>query len=657
MGMILKGDCIEVMKAMKPNSVDAIVCDPPYGLEFMGKEWDKLWDKRMPKENKERYVSPDGCIRKTNPVTNKLNLPNYKAGMEMQLWHIQWLTEAYRVLKPGGSMLVMGGTRTSHRLACAIEDSGFILKDTLAWNYGSGFPKAQDFSKATLKKFLREWLEDVDHFLYKDGDFQFDCPYNCHLCDEVFHFFQAIDQDRENKQDDVQECSHPFGTLAETLSGILCKCKASYASLFFRPAKQDYQLHIISSDGQLSQEEFSDLCQLYSEQLKKAESVDVIPQAYRDSSNVDVLSCEFVLEKFEKFCHSYDISRLPSYKYCNRINQFIQAKLLRGHKIGGLKPAWEPILYAVKPPEGSYVDNVLKWGVGAVNVDECRVGYKDDKDRAVPFGNTKGKKVYGRTSYLESITEDYGDWKTNHKGRFPANVILSHHPECVQVGMKRVKGTAPIGKPSIGKPAKLNRVGSSMNVHPNPMYYSDKDGLETVESWDCHPDCAVRLLDEQSGNLSQVGGPKKTTHDKGMFKIGQPGQVYYDGNAGASRFFYCAKASRGERNAGLEGMERKECFNLGHKDNPGRNAPKKSYPRQNNHPTVKPIKLFEYLIKLVTREGQIILDPFIGSGTTSIAAHNTGRKCIGIEKEDDYLEIAKRRITYWQNQPKQMELR
>ena len=77
---------------------------------------------------------------------------------------------------------------------------------------------------------------------------------------------------------------------------------------------------------------------------------------------------------------------------------------------------------------------------------------------------------------------------------------------------------------------------------------------------------------------------------------------------------------------------------------------------KNNHPTVKPIKLFEYLIKLVTREGQIILDPFIGSGTTAIAAHNVGRKCVGIEKEDEYLTIAKRRIDHWKNQPKQMEI-
>ncbi|TET41749.1 MAG: site-specific DNA-methyltransferase, partial [Dehalococcoidia bacterium] len=124
-------------------------------------------------------------------------------------------------------------------------------------------------------------------------------------------------------------------------------------------------------------------------------------------------------------------------------------------------------------------------------------------------------------------------------------------------------------------------------------------------------------------------------------------------------FFYCAKASRGERNAGLEGMEEKITARGGHgniENDPVSIKLGSKRKMQNDHPTVKPIKLFEYLIKLVTREGQIVLDPFIGSGTTAIAAHNVGRKCVGIEKEDEYLIIAKRRIDYWKSQPQQLAL-
>jgi DNA modification methylase len=110
------GDCVEVMAAMPAESVDAVVCDPPYGLEFMGKEWD-------------RADSPDAFAA----------------------WCETWAREALRVLKPGGHLLAFGGTRTFHRLTCGIEDAGFEVRDCLSWLYGSGFPKSLDVSKAIDK--------------------------------------------------------------------------------------------------------------------------------------------------------------------------------------------------------------------------------------------------------------------------------------------------------------------------------------------------------------------------------------------------------------------------------------------------------------------------------------------------------------------------
>ena len=485
--MILKGDCIEVMKAMKPNSVDAIVCDPPYNLHFMGKDWDK------------------------------------------DLLHEKWLTEAYRVLKPGGSMLVMGGTRTSHRLACAIEDTGFIIKDTLMWLYGSGFPKAQDLGKMIDKRLGKE---------------------------------------------------------REIVDTIPSRMPQAQAKGWGNPG------------------------------------IDRFRDAKKGTVDLDVTTPTTDL-----------------------------AKHWDGFKVGGIKPAYEPIIWAVKPPEGSYVDNVLKWGVGAVNVDECRVRVEsDDNNKRKATGDMGGSDScfgVGNKYRPETLT----------KGRFPANVILSHHPECVQMGMKRVKSGAHHTHKRNNKVTYSGKLKDG-NDFGNP--YADPDGLETVESWDCHPDCAVRLLDEQSGegcNSFRKNPANRTTAFFGNAQYKDYDSVGHNDSGGASRFFYCAKASRGERNAGLEGMEEKE----GQAYRSIRKNRGKGYPEstviKNNHPTVKPIKLFEYLIKLVTREGQIVLDPFIGSGTTAIAAHNTGRKCIGIEKEDEYLTIAKRRINHWKNQPKQMEIR
>jgi len=103
------GDCLDVMRALPDASVDSIVTDPPYGLGFMGRAWDDL---------------PPG---------------------------LPWAQECLRVLKPGGHLLAFGGTRTSHRLAVAVEDAGFEIRDSIAWLYGSGFPKSLDVSKAIDK--------------------------------------------------------------------------------------------------------------------------------------------------------------------------------------------------------------------------------------------------------------------------------------------------------------------------------------------------------------------------------------------------------------------------------------------------------------------------------------------------------------------------
>jgi site-specific DNA-methyltransferase (adenine-specific) len=146
------GDCIKEMAKLESNSVDAIICDPPYGLEFMGKDWDSFGrkTKRNRQENEINSIS-------RGPET-------YKAGIQFQLWVQSWAIEALRVLKPGGYLLAFGGTRTYHRLTCGLEDAGFIIKDTLCWLYGSGFPKSVNISKAFDKSagVVREVVREVD---------------------------------------------------------------------------------------------------------------------------------------------------------------------------------------------------------------------------------------------------------------------------------------------------------------------------------------------------------------------------------------------------------------------------------------------------------------------------------------------------------------
>lgn len=113
---IICGDCVEQMMRMPDNSIDAVVTDPPYGLAFMGKSWD-----------------------------------THKDNAAFQEWCEEWLVECLRVLKPGGHLLAFGGTRTWHRLTCAVEDAGFEIRDSVAWLYGQGFPKSKNVSLAIDK--------------------------------------------------------------------------------------------------------------------------------------------------------------------------------------------------------------------------------------------------------------------------------------------------------------------------------------------------------------------------------------------------------------------------------------------------------------------------------------------------------------------------
>ena len=136
---VIHGDCIEVMAGMDPESVDAIVTDPPYGLEFMGKEWDKL--------GATVEVATEGADR-SHPFRDGTRRVRYgSSATTMQAWHQQWAEAAYRVAKPSAYLLAFGGTRTVHRMTVALEDAGWIIRDMLVWAYASGFPK----SKASLK--------------------------------------------------------------------------------------------------------------------------------------------------------------------------------------------------------------------------------------------------------------------------------------------------------------------------------------------------------------------------------------------------------------------------------------------------------------------------------------------------------------------------
>ena len=349
---VIHGDCLDVMRGMPDASVDAVVTDPPYGLAFMGKEWDH-------------------------------GVPG------ADFWR-----EALRIAKPGAALLAFGGTRTFHRLACAIEDSGWRIYDCLSWMYGQGFPK--------------------------------------------------------------------------------------------------HRTH--------------------------------------------------------------------------------------------LKPAWEPIVFASKK------------GARFVNVEGCRLsgGMNDTPESWAKKGaGGRGSALIGQIS--DGMREAYRNGSIPlPSGRWPANVVLDE---------EAARAVDEMSGESAAKPGRTGTKGGN------------------------------------GGALGAFAG--STASAVGTWPA--------DPGGGASRFFYTAKASRADREDGLEGAEQRRVKLPGKSEgyNPATGEWSGSSDfqlRGNHHPTVKPTDLMRWLCRLVTPPGGTVLDPFCGSGSTGVAANAEGFDFIGIEREAQYVEIARRRI-------------
>lgn len=260
-----------------------------------------------------------------------------------------------------------------------------------------------------------------------------------------------------------------------------------------------------------------------------------------------------------------------------------------------LKPAMELWTLCRKPLEEKTVaENVLKWGVGGINIDGCRVNLSEN-DNDLARINKKDNGMFGVGNNNNNNAQQLKEKGLPPVGRFPANVIHDGSDEVVEMFPNQKSGTRK----------------SSYNI-------GDDDG--------------------KMFNHGIYGKYQSKNYDDVPSSSGS-----------ASRFFYCAKASRSERNRGCEELEEKEAvkqFNEGMEGKLRSNGTviKESIKHRNNHPTVKPVALMRYLCRLITPPKGIVLDPFMGSGSTGIAAELEGFNFIGIELDPEYFKIAEARI-------------
>lgn len=275
-----------------------------------------------------------------------------------------------------------------------------------------------------------------------------------------------------------------------------------------------------------------------------------------------------------------------------------------------LKPASEHWILVRKPiSEKTVAANVLQHGTGGINIDASRIGYSANEN--VDFSRVQDGNIYGSGEVYGKATQKHTTPLFKASGRFPANFILSHNPDCVETGTKKF-GSGELKKSGF-------RVGgaSEHTVGLNGIKNApDNYGTETVAAFECTPSCPVAELDRQSGNRKSSGQYTQGIIPEGaMFgnAKGSNNNMYSD-SGGASRFFYVAKASKKDKGA------------------------------ENTHPTVKSSSLMTYLIKLITPPGGIVLDPFMGSGSTGVAATKAGFDFIGIEKEEEYFNISQKRV-------------
>jgi site-specific DNA-methyltransferase (adenine-specific) len=595
---VICGDCLEVMKDIPDNSIDTIITDPPAGISFMSKTWDS-YTTDLPNPDFLNwfagFVDGEGCFSIHKKNINGIETYDCQFSISLRADDRPILEEIHRTLKIGTlsnkTAHKTGDDNPKARYSISSKSDCVRLAEILR-AAPLRAKKALDFE--LWLEGLREWithkpkewegLKNAREKLMSSRDYT---EYGktagsperrAFISDMTAIFKQALRIAKPGATTLVWAIPRTSHWTATAIENAGWEVRDVITHLFGQgfPKAQDLGKNV----EKLKVGGIKNLKQIGS---KRGIKVETGTQGFSYNK-------EYVPGKC--MGGSQIQGQIPVYEITNKWN---------GWKSHGLKPASEHWIMAVKPNEGTYAQNALKWGVSGLNIDGGRIGTKPrltgtkkngEEIKAIP-SSFKGSGTRNlQTSYDERMKE-------SNLGRFPANLILSC--ECDEV----------------------------------------------VDNKHTNPECSCYMLDEQSGVSKSSNNKWHGENNAPLYGKYNKGirQSTFSDTGGASRFFYQAKASKSERNRGCEGLEEKQYSHDGREKEIENPYQRNKSVATNNHPTVKPIKLMEYLCTLTkTPTGGIVLDPFAGSGSTCIAALNTGRKFIGIEQNLEYVKIAEARI-------------
>ena len=684
---LLLGDCLGILKKLPDNKIDSCVTDPPAGISFMGKSWDNdkggrdEWIKWMCEVMVEvrRVLKPGGhCFVWALPRTSHWTATALEdAGFEIRdiVTHVfgSGFPKSHNIGKAidkklGNEREVVGKKENKINLNSgkpgdksfyenAWSDKNYIdldiTKGTSDWEgWGTADKPAWEAWILCRKPFDNIEINNIQKII--ENICQFLLSVNVA---ELSLMLNQVEQKEElsSVQWSVEQKFNILESLSEQMVMSLLK---KMILLFLNIVKlwnnilgellQEKNKSIISTESRVIIELKilnSYLLENIPKDIIKAKTLNVgqllnVKIAERNM-NINPVQIE---ESFVVFSALLNIIKkivIPGQEQEPETNSEDLIKKF---------PASEHWILCRKPlSEKTIADNVLKWGTGGINIDKSRIETDDKYNISVNehktiYMNSKNNKVQEkRDGSLDG-------------GRFPANFIHDGSYEVMEEFDKAGKSkSGKIGKVKTKEKEGTNwfrgdggegeRWGFGDEGSAARFFYCSKEGRFPANFIHDGSDEVMEEFDKagKSKGTERIGNPKGTawfSGEKGPDRIGH----WYGDEGSAARFIYVSKASGKEKNAGLDDMEDKEIYPQNNSIERKEINVNKGYKTKNFHPTVKPIKLMTYLINMITPQNGIVLDPFLGSGSTGVAALKEGYKFIGIEKEAEYMKIAKRRI-------------